>query len=138
MHLGPLRLSVYRFVLLLFTLPAIFRFFQGRAGMIRTPDVALFLFWGWSALSLAVIHSPNILIESGGILFLETIGSYLIARAYIRNAAQFYAMVSLVFRITIFLLPFALYESLSGKNLLLDAANSVLPSLPDFSIEYRW
>src|SRR5262245_45580739 len=45
---GPLRLSLYRFVLLAMVLPCLTSWMSGKAGRIRIADIALLLFSLWS------------------------------------------------------------------------------------------
>src|SRR5262245_15616713 len=52
--IGPLRMSLYRFVLLAMILPCLGMWLAGRAGRIRTTDLALLLFWFWCTLSVVV------------------------------------------------------------------------------------
>ncbi|MBD3624758.1 MAG: hypothetical protein HUJ24_05140 [Rhodobacteraceae bacterium] len=118
-QLGPLRLSVYRVVLLMVTVPCLFMWASGRAGRMRIPDFAILLLWAWSALSFTVHHGFGPMIERNGIFFLETVGTYFLARCYIRTAADFHAMVRVFYRTVIVMLPFALYETLTGHALIL-------------------
>src|SRR5262245_18979773 len=80
--IGPLRLSVYRIALLVLVLPCLIMWFTGRAGRIRLADVAVILFWFWSALGLVLIHGLETAVQPAGIGFVEVIGAYLLARCY--------------------------------------------------------
>ena len=90
---GPLNLSVYRIVLFVTLLPCLVMWASGKAGRIRAPDIGLFLYSGWAAITLVNAHGIAAAIEPGGILFIETMGAYLLARCYIRDAEDFENMI---------------------------------------------
>ena len=69
--------------------------------------------------------------ESSGILFIETLGPYLLARCYIRDADDFYNVVQLLFRIVVLLLPFAIFEFVSGQNISRELFAAIFPTLSD-------
>jgi hypothetical protein len=116
---GPLRMSVYRIVLVVMILPCLRLWISGKAGRIRIADVALLLYCFWCALSF-VVNNGTASIQSVGITVIETAGPYFLARCFIRDADDFYNMVQLQFRIVIFLMPFALLECLTGQDILLN------------------
>ena len=104
--------------------PCVARWRVGKAGRIRTADlpccclcmvVAEPLLQPWTRWSL----------EPVGIGFIETIGAYLLARCYIRDADDFYYVVRLFFRIALVLLPFALVEFVTGANVWRDSFAAV-------------
>lgn len=127
-QVGPLQLSVFRLILIGTLFPCIYIWMSGRVGPVRFSDIALFLTCFWIALSLFVVHGPDLAIEAGGIAFVETMGAYLIGRCFIRNADQFYSMVKTLFWIIVAMLPFAVHEALTSDNILLDLANKIAPS----------
>ena len=118
-NIGSVRLSVYRIVLTIAFLPATYAWINGRAGRIRVADIALLLLCIWATVSFVVIHGLDG-VQAGGIMFIETFGAYLVARVYIRNSSDFRAMVKVLFLIVLFFLPFAIIETLTGQNLLLE------------------
>ena len=69
-NLGTIRLSVYRIILLLAFLPALYLFLRGRAGRIRLPDLCVFVFSLWSAVSVIFLHRWVGLFDWCGILWL--------------------------------------------------------------------
>jgi O-antigen ligase len=127
--LGPLNMSVNRIVLVTMLVPCLIMWARGKAGPIRTPDIGLLLYCGWAAVSLVVAHGGTHAIEPSGMLFIETIGAYLMARCYIRDAEDFEKMVTLVAKLIAVLFPFALYESLTGSKPILSAFGAVLPTV---------
>jgi hypothetical protein len=129
--IGPMRMSIYRMVLVAMILPCLLRWTMGKAGRLRIADIALLLFSGWCALSLIVHHGIASTIQTSGIVFVETIGPYLLARCYIRDANDFYTLVRLLFRIVLVLLPFAIVEFVTGENILRDSFAMILPTFSD-------
>jgi hypothetical protein len=129
---GPLRMSVYRIVLLVTVAPCLVMWMAGKAGRIRFTDIVLLLYWLWATLSLGVTHGSDTAMQSGGILFIETLGPYLLARCYIRDADDFYNVTQLLFRIVVFvLLPFGLLEIVSGQNISRALFSMVLPTFTE-------
>jgi len=127
-QVGPLRLSPYRLVLLFAIIPLLLMWLTRRVGPIRPPDLTLLLFCLWCALSFTTLHGVTVGLEAGGILFIETMGAYLLGRICIRSADDFRRFARILCWIILALLPFALYESLTTTNLLLRLANVVAPS----------
>ncbi|MBB4187160.1 hypothetical protein GGE07_003824 [Sinorhizobium terangae] len=136
--LGSLALSPYRIVLIALLGPCLLRWVGGKAGRVRAPDVLLFLYCFWGAISLTVAHGFQQSIEPAGILFIETAGAYLLARTYISDASDFYRAVRLLFLIVAALAPFAIIEALSDRDILLELFSTVLPSHPVAITEPRW
>lgn len=135
--LGPLNLSVYRFVLLGTLLPCLAMWARGQAGPIRASDIGLFLFSGWVGLTLIVAHGPASGTQSAGIFFIETMGAYLLARCYIRDAEDFENMIDLMVKIVVLLLPFAIYEWFTGGKPILSAFGVVFPTVEITMMEPR-
>ncbi len=126
--IGPLRMSLYRIVLLVMVLPCLGMWMAGKAGRIRTADIALLLFSFWCMLSLIVIHGMALSVQTSGIVFIETLGPYLLARCYIRDADDFYNVIQLLFRIVVLLLPFAIFEFVSGQNISRELFAAIFPT----------
>jgi hypothetical protein len=134
-YIGPLRMSLYRIVLSVIILPCLAGWIAGKAGRIRIPDIALLLYSFWCTLSLIVNNGLASTVQPIGIEFIETIGPYVLARCYVRNAEDFYNTVLLLFRIVAFLLPFSIFECITGQNILRDMFGLILPTLtgpPEF------
>jgi len=96
-HIGPMLMSANRLVLAAMVLPCVGLWMRGRAGRVRTADIALLMMWGWITLSFVVLEGVGPTIEPSGIRFIETIGAYFLARCFIRNADGFHAMVKVLF-----------------------------------------
>ncbi|MDB5562681.1 MAG: hypothetical protein JWN11_2099 [Hyphomicrobiales bacterium] len=137
-QVGGLALSPYRVVLLVMILPCLVLWLTGRAGRIRTADIAVLLFCAWGALSLLVLHGFQAAIQPGGILFVETMGAYLLARCFIRDANDFRRMIRPVFWIVVLLLPFAIIEAITGRDIILAAFSTVFPTHLITNNDPRW
>jgi hypothetical protein len=127
--IGSLNLSVYRLVLLTTLLPCLFTWIRGKAGPIRLADIAVISFSLWSSLSLAIVGGALPMIEAIGMLNVETLGAYFLARCYIRSADNFHDMLQFVSRLILILLPFALYEAITGDKPLLTTLAVVFPTV---------
>lgn len=127
--LGQLNLSFYRFVLLAMLLPCLVMWVSGRAGRIRAADIGLLLYSGWVALTLVMAHGAASGTQSAGIFFIETMGAYLLARCYIRDAEDFYNVIALSTKLVILLLPFGVYEFLTGNKPLLSVLGAIFPTV---------
>ncbi|MFA6153297.1 O-antigen ligase family protein [Mesorhizobium sp.] len=135
---GPMRMSAYRFVLLIWLFPCLAMWLSGKAGRIRLSDISLLLYCSWCFLAISMIHGFGYAVQPSGMIFIETMGAYLFARCYIRDAEDFHAMVLLVFKLVAFMLPFAVVEAVTGRNWLLLAFSSINPTFPDNYLEPRW
>jgi hypothetical protein len=89
---------------------------SGRAGGIRVPDIAIILFGGWAVLSLTMLYGMSAGMQSGGIIFVETVGAYLLGRCMVRGPDHFYALVRLIFWILAALSPFVIIEAVTNHN----------------------
>lgn len=131
LFIGPLRLSPYRIILLVLFIPSLIAYFSGRSGKVRLPDVLIFLYAIWASIALFRIHGLKA-VEPAGIHFVETVGSYLLARCYIRSAVDFHNMIRILFFFIVILLPFTFFESLTGRNILTETLGAV------FTVPQRW
>jgi len=134
---GPVRLSVYTIILLLMFFPGLYALFSGRAGRLRLPDFCVIGICIWSSMSLIVVHGFNAMIEAIGILWVETMGAYLIGRCLIRTPEAFYATVRMLFLLGFIILPFAIYEAVTGTNLLNSLVGKIAPVNVDNPMERR-
>ena len=119
-HLGPLSLSFSRIVLLVALLPCLSRWLSRRAGPIRSADVAAMLFCIWYGVSFAATEGLLAAIEPAGINMVEVAGAYFLARCYIRSYDEFCSMIRTLFMIMLALLPFAIAETFTGRNILVE------------------
>ena len=136
-NVGPMRLSVYRIALLAAFFPVLFYWLSGRAGPIRMPDICVVGICLWSSLSFAVVHGLGEMVETIGIFWVETLGAYLLGRCYIRTPNAFHAMVRLFFILGIVVLPFAIYETVTGDNMIVRILSKIGPSTWDNDMDPR-
>jgi hypothetical protein len=137
-HIGPLRLSPYRLILLVMFFPLLIRWLGGQAGRIRTADILMLLFCIWVAFSLAARHGLGQTFEFSGVFVMETFGAYLMARVLIRDLADFRYFVKVFSAIVMVLAPLALYESLTGRLLLTEFFGSFMQTHTPVRMDPRW
>lgn len=137
-YAGPVRLSPYRITLLVLFFPCMVWLARGRAGRMRVPDILLVLFAIWCVVSLGVVNDFNTALQTGGIQALETLVPYFLARCCIRNERDFLALARVLTGIVVALLPFAIFETLTGRNLYLEVASHILPSIGVADKDPRW
>lgn len=118
LHAGALRLSPYRLVLMAMLIPCLLSWASGRSGSKLIADWCVLGICAWSSLSLGVHHGVLAAIEGGGVGFIETAGAWFLARATIRTPEAFFAMARLLFIIVLVMLPFALIETATGRNVI--------------------
>jgi hypothetical protein len=136
-YLGPLHLSPSRIWLTIMVVPCLYMWATGKAGRIRVPDVAILVFVLWAAIALSVVQGVDYALKSSGMLLIETVGGYMLARCFIRSAADFEGMARVYFRVMIFLLPCAIYEARTGTNLLFTILGAVWPTYQEIPEELR-
>lgn len=136
-HLGPLRLSVYRIALILLLLPMLVRWAGLLSRKTRSTDVFVLLFALWGVFSLLVADGL-VSLEAGGIFVVETLGSYLAARCYIRTRDDFEAVMRVLFWMVSVLLPFAVFENLTGRPVILEAFGRFASVPANIGHDPRW
>lgn len=134
-NVGPLAMTGTRLVLLVMTVPLTLRLLSGAYDGIRAVDVFFFLHFFWSVLALAV-NNPDKVIENSGAAGIEFLGGYLLGRAYIRDARSFEALCRLLVMVVLVSAPFAIFETLTGRPLVLEAIRS-LPGLTTVALNYQ-
>jgi hypothetical protein len=73
----------------------------------------------WAAVVIVSHHGGDGL-QSAGIFVIETFGAFLFARRYIRDVYAFQRMVTCLVLLVLFLLPFAVYENVTGAPILIE------------------
>lgn len=136
--LGPVRLSPYRIILLLTSIPLIFMWLSGKAGQKYTADILIVGFSAWATLSVIVVHGISESIEKAGIFFVETVGAYMIARCLIRSPQQYKSMVVFLCLSIIAMIPLALIETVTARPILLDFLGRFLRVFDNVPHEIRW
>ncbi len=118
--IGGLRLSSYRIVLILTLLPTFLMVIAGIRGSWRLPDFLILGYATWASISLFAAHGFDDAWQPAGILAIETIGSYFLARALIFDPRSFRTFARIFVIEVLFLAPFALYEAYTGISELHD------------------
>lgn len=129
-QVGPLRLPLYRIIILVLLFPALLSLLTGRLGGVKSFDVLIISLglWCFVAPFVGTQDAPmaaSALVEAGGVVFLDTVGSYLIARYAIRDMETYRAMVRLLFLTLVVLLPFAAIEAVTGTSPLLQVLSKI-------------
>ena len=127
--LGTLSMPPYRIVLVVMFFPALFRMLGGKAGRIGIADIAVVLFSFWISVALVVAHGSAVALQPAGSQVVETLGAYMLARCYIRSASDFEALARLLFvMVAMVLFPLAILEVVSGRNIVLEVASTIMPA----------
>ena len=114
-------LNVHRAMMLILIVPLVFRWVSGRApGRILLPDLMIILCVLWMLFALLANHPPGEIFIFWLSQATETLGPYLLARLVIRDKASFLFFVKSFALMVLFLLPFAMIESVTGRTILVD------------------
>lgn len=139
MYLGPLRISPYRLILIIYFFPAIIALLSGRCGGFKIYDACMIFFVGWAALAL-VVSAPTLgaAIEPAGSFVVEHLGAYALARYAVRSPSDFYTFIRLLLVILTCLFPFTLYESMTGNPIIIMTLSKFLPTYADAAANPRF
>lgn len=116
-NMGEFRLTVYRILLLSFFLPCLFKVMGGKSGRTLPTDWLLVGYSFWIVLALAIHLGFYGGLKSGGILVVESLGSYLLARSFIRSEKDYCNFAKLLIYVVIGLSLATIPEALIGKNI---------------------
>jgi hypothetical protein len=130
--LAGLRLSPYRVLLLLVTVPLLLRLMENRRQPPHAVDWLIMAHAAWAVLALAVFGGVGAGLESGGIYVVESLGAYLVGRLAVTSAAQHRALLRFMIGVLGGMALLTLPESLSGTHFIREAARAVMggPGLP--------
>ena len=117
-ELGSLRLSGYRIVLLVMFLPCLYQLLTDPAKKISIADYLMLFTTAWCLIAILFNHDFVYMIETGGILVIEMLGAYLLARIYICSLDDFVAAAKLFVLLICALLIFAIPETITGQHYL--------------------
>lgn len=137
-NLGSLRLSPYRLLLLAIVLPVFLSWLADTSMKKRPCDWLIIFYVTWSGVSMVVTMGAGEAIEPFGMQAIETFGAYFLARRFVRDAGSYEFMVHWFFRIVLIILPFALIETLTSRNIALDFFRVIGPVFGDVYKEPRW
>lgn len=136
--LGPLAMTTLRLLLLIMVVPLMVQMLSGAYGKVLLPDILFILHMVWAVVALAV-NNPDQVIQQVGSVAIEFLGGYVIGRAYIRTPEAFAALCKALVVIVLLMLPFAIFEALTGRPLIIEILNKIpgLKSLPTVTYEKR-
>lgn len=121
-NFGPLSFPFYRLYLLLIAPFCLMKYLSLEKTRV---DLFVFLYLFWAIVAIFYNHGASQW-QFCGLLFVETITPYLLARIYLTDQGGFEDFVKLYFAIVLVLLPFALYETLTGDHILRDIARKLV------------
>ncbi|MBO9127516.1 O-antigen ligase family protein [Rhizobium sp. 16-488-2a] len=127
--LAGVNLPVYRIVLIMTLMPSMASWLTGKAGPVRAADVGVLLYCLWIAIALTITAGIPAALQPSASYFIDGMGAYLLARCYIRNAEDFSNMVAFAVKLIALMLPFALYEWMTGHAILLELFGKVFPTV---------
>ena len=136
--IGSLQMTGLRTFLALVFIPVLISYCRNRPQKGLSTDLLFMLFVGWSLVAFAQT-SPAHALENTGVLALELLGGFLIARQFVRTADQFRATIKLIFITVLLSLPLAIAESITGQPPLIALVDAIpgLTSVAPISIEPR-
>ena len=137
-YLGSIRLTPYRVLLLVLVVPSILSVFAGKCGKVRASDVLILLYVIWATVALMRHHPLNEILEATGIFAVETMGAYFLARRYVRTASDFESLVRVLFVAAVISIPFAIYENLTSRPIVLDIIGNLFTVYPNEVKQPRW
>lgn len=132
-NIGSLMMSGVRTVLLVAFIPMCIRLLTGKCGRLIWTDLLFFLFCPWNIYTLH-LNNPDQAISFGGSVALEFFGGYMLGRTYIRTPEAFAGMCKALFIVVVLTIPFAIFESQTGRALIPETLNKIpgIYSLVDF------
>jgi hypothetical protein len=129
---GPLLMSTLRLFLLVMIVPVMIRLLMGAYGRVIVTDWLFVFHTAWMIVALGVT-SPEYVVSQVGSVGMEFLGGYAIGRAYVRTPEVFLALCRALALIVFCLLPFAIYETQTGRPPIADWINS-LPGIRSVEI----
>ena len=129
---GGLRLTSYRVLLLMVTIPLLVRLFRDNRQPPHLADYLIMAHSAWVILALSVYGGLGMGIESGGIYLVESLGAYLVGRVVITNADEHRAMLRYMVTLLGIMFLFTLPESITGVHFIRETARALVggPGLP--------
>ncbi|WP_140418402.1 O-antigen ligase family protein [Sphingomonas mucosissima] len=135
---GPVVLTPTLLYLALGFIPSLALWIAGRAGARTATDTLVLAFAGWAFLTRLILLDVGEALEPAGVILLQTAGAYFAGRVLVQNAAA----TRLVFGTAVIgvalMLPFLLWESLTGTKSLLNAAAVFGKTLVPTQMDPRW
>lgn len=126
-YIDSLRITPYRVILIIFTVPSLVTLLSSPKYKLLVSDYLIMLYAFWAPIALLVNHDSSVAIESGGIHVLESIGAYLIGRIFITDIKKFWTLIYFISLIICLLFFVTLPEALTGKYIIRTLAGSETP-----------
>jgi len=114
---GGLRLTPGRIFLILNFFPSVRNVLAGRDSGKDKVDIVIIVFSLWCFFSFWINHGFGVALETGGVLILETVTPYMVARHLLVDTKSFDLLVSRIMLIIKFMLFILLFESITSINL---------------------
>ncbi|MEQ9489406.1 MAG: O-antigen ligase family protein [Alphaproteobacteria bacterium] len=132
-YVGSLRLTVYLiFTIVVFPI-LIYMWVVNSKVKILTSDYLILFSTLWGGIALTKAHGFSEAIEPTGVLILQTFGSYLLGRCFVRSKQDFIRLFNSFFLVLLIFLPFGILETLNGSGYYLRLA-SILGPIHDIAI----
>lgn len=122
--LGPLLMTSLRFFLLILIVPLLIRLLTGAYGKVLLTDILFIAHIGWAAVALSV-NNPSQVVQQIGSVGIEFLGGYVVGRAYIRTGESFSALCRALVIIVLMTLPFALFEAVTSRPLIIELLRKI-------------
>ncbi len=135
---GPLALTALRLLLLVLVVPLMVNVFTGKYGKVYPTDYFFVLHIFWAGVAI-YINNPTQMVQQIGSVGMEFLGGYAVGRAYIRSTDAFVKLCKLLVFTVCCMIPFALYETLTGRPILVEIIRKLpaVTSVPIINIEAR-
>ncbi|MDE3081559.1 MAG: O-antigen ligase family protein [Paracoccaceae bacterium] len=124
LHIGPLKVTDIKLLMLFTTIPTTFRMLRGDYGGRLPSDILYVLYVAWAVISL-LVNNPGQAVSLGGSTMLLFLGSYALARAHIRSIADFTALAKAVVLMVVLTLPLGILESITGVPIILRTIDNI-------------
>lgn len=116
LFVADLRIPPHRLALLVLLPIALIRLLTQNTHRVRLFDVLMIVFNVWTVAIFMYHQGSSEGLVYGGSLALDGLGSYLVARVWIRSEAQFHAVLRMLAVVILFAALIALPETLLGQN----------------------
>ena len=136
--LGPIALPPALLYLAIGFLPLLTSWLSGRAGPRTATDLLVLGFASWAFLTRLLLLDIGNALEPAGVVLLQTAGAYFTGRVLVRNAAATRLVFAAAMIGVAVLLPFLLWESVTGSKPLLDLAALFSSTLLPTHMDPRW
>lgn len=130
MEIAGLMISPMRLLLLLASVPLGVRLLSGQFGGVTRTDVLFLLHGAWIFVALIAVHGTQ-RIPFAGITAVEIVGGYIVGRALVRSAADYRRMFRIILISLICMMPLAVFENLTGKQVIFDILRPIFDYVPE-------